>query len=97
MVRELNPIDITSMPELDRLAEEVNRTGRPRRLRRGTEDIAVLIPAAPRTPRRRARQPSRADIDAFLSSAGSWKDADTDKLVADIYESRRTSRPPVEL
>ncbi len=97
MVRELSPIDISAMPELIQLAEEVRSTRLPRRLRRGDEDIAVMVPAAPRPKRRMSKTPTAADIEAFLASAGSWKGVDTDKLVADIYESRRSSRPPVEL
>ena len=45
MARELQPIDISGMPEVARLADEVERTKRPRVLRRGDKDIAVLMPA----------------------------------------------------
>ena len=97
MASERNAVDVSDAPELLRLAEEVHRTRRPCLLRRGDADLAVLVPAPPAR-RRRAAQPSaQEDLDAFLSSAGSWKDVDTDKLIADIYESRRSSRPPVEL
>ena len=42
--------------------------------------------------------PSAAAYAAFQAAAGSWADVDTDKLLADIYESRRLPpRPPVEL
>ena len=41
---------------------------------------------------------SQEDWEVFLSSAGGWSDVDTDKLVEEIYESRRLSaRLPVEL
>jgi hypothetical protein len=42
---------------------------------------------------------SKADHEAFLASLGGWEGpVDTDKLLTDIYESRRIStRPPVEL
>lgn len=48
---------------------------------------------------RRHRPKTEEDRDAFLTSAGSWKDiVDTDKLIEDIYESRRRSiRPRVDL
>lgn len=60
---------------------------------------AVVKPFPTKRARRRGRVITDADYEAFLSSAGSWKGiVDTDKLVADIYESRRlSSRPPVEL
>lgn len=36
--------------------------------------------------------------DAFIASAGSWSDVDTDRLLADIYARRDApSRPPVDL
>ena|SRR5436190_22716760 len=45
------------------------------------------------------RNRRNADREAFLASLGGWKDlVDTDKLVEDIYESRRIStRPPIRL
>lgn len=45
MARELRPIEIGTIPELVRLADEVERTGRPRRLRHGGRDVAMLVPA----------------------------------------------------
>ena len=97
MASELAPIDISSMPDLARLADEVRSTKKTRVLRRNNEDVALLVPATPAKRRRRAKAVSPADDAAFLASAGSWKDADTDALLTDIYESRRSSRPPVEL
>jgi hypothetical protein len=38
--------DITDIPELSRLADEVRATRRPRILRRGNEDVAMLVPLA---------------------------------------------------
>jgi hypothetical protein len=61
-------------------------------------DRVVLKPASATKATRRRRRRTAADYEAFLSSAGSWKDVDTDKLIKDIYESRRiSSKPPVEL
>lgn len=60
---------------------------------------AVVSPVGLTKIRRRRRPKTEADYEAFLASAGGWKDlVDTEKLKADIYESRRiSSRPPVEL
>lgn len=55
MAQELAPIDITNTPDLVRLVEEVQTTRRPRRLRRGDEDVALLMPLAPAPPKRRTR------------------------------------------
>ena len=97
MTNEVTPIDITSMPDVARLAEEVRTTRRPRLLRRNNEDVALLVPTTPAAPHRRRKATPAADDAAFLASAGSWQDVDTDALLTDIYESRRSSRPPVDL
>lgn len=97
MARELKTIDISSVPELLRIVEEAREAREPRLLRRGREDLAILRPVKTAS-KRRKRTKTEADYAAFLSSAGSWKDVDTDRLIRDIYESRRmSSRPPVEL
>ena len=44
MVRELLTVDITSTPELLRLAREVNDSGEPCVLTHGNEKLAVLSP-----------------------------------------------------
>jgi hypothetical protein len=41
MASELTPIDLRSIPELDRLAEQVRVTGKRQRLRRDNEDVAA--------------------------------------------------------
>ena len=98
MARELKTIDVSSIPELLRLAEEVRDTNEPRVLKRDSEDLAILMPASRRRRRRTPRPKTRADYEAFRSAAGSWKDVDTDRLIAEVYESRRrSSRPAVEL
>jgi hypothetical protein len=97
MAKELKAIDVTHRPELLRLAEEVRRTNEPRLLRRDGEDLAVVAPVAPTPKRRRARAKTEADHGAFLASAGSWKDVDVDRFLAENDERRRLStRPPVE-
>ncbi len=97
--RHLKSIDISNGPELLRIVDEMRKSEEPRVLRRDSEDLAILTPVKSVPKRAPKRAKSKADYEAFLSSAGSWKGiVDTDKLVADIYESRRrSSRPPVEL
>ena len=46
MGSELSPIDITDAPELARLVEEVETTGKRRRFTRGGRDVAVLAPVS---------------------------------------------------
>jgi hypothetical protein len=99
MVRELAPVDVTNDPELLRLAEEVRRSGRPRLIRRGGEDLAVLSPVGSVTRRttRKSKTYTRADDEAFLASAGAWTDFDLEEFLKRNEESRTLSRPPVDL
>ena len=57
MAHETMPIDISAIPELVQLVDEVQRTGQPRVLRRADEDVALLTPMTPgaKKPRRRWR------------------------------------------
>jgi predicted PhzF superfamily epimerase YddE/YHI9 len=52
MAAEQQPLDITALPELSRLADEVQQTRQPRVWRRGDRDVAVPVPlvTAVRTP-----------------------------------------------
>ena len=98
MAEHAKSIDISDMPELLRLAEEVHASNEPRMLTRDHEQLAVVMPVGGRSPKRcRGKTPTEADYEAFRSAAGGWKDIDTDQLVENIYESRRISiRPRVD-
>jgi|SRR5436190_23394191 hypothetical protein len=48
MSRHLTPIDISNMPELVRIAEEVEATKTPRALKRDNKTVALLVPTPPR-------------------------------------------------
>ena len=74
MAEEATAIDISSMPEVARLAQEVAKTGRPHVLRQEDRDVAVLSPARPRRGRLKGKAVTQADIDAALSVAGAWRD-----------------------
>ena len=92
------PIDITNMPELVKIAEEVDATKTPRELIRENKPVALITPMTGAKKAKKHRAKTKADYEAFKSAAGGWKDIDTDKLIANIYASRRRSnRPPVEL
>jgi hypothetical protein len=60
MARELTPIDISAMPDLLRIAEEVRDTNQPRLLRRAGEDVAMVTPVKRRSTRARGK-PTSAD------------------------------------
>lgn len=98
MSNDPTPIDLaTAAPELQQLAEEVRTSMRPRSMQKDGEIIAIVMPVASRRVRRREK--TKADEEAFLASAGGWKDlVDTERFKKDNVESRRrSSRPPVEL
>jgi hypothetical protein len=99
MANELKRIDIGNVPELLRIVEEVRSTNEPRVLRRDSEDVAILLPATAARGPLATRPRTKADHEAFLVSAGSWKGSvDAEEFIAYIYERRRSSsRPPVEL
>ncbi|MHB8645147.1 MAG: hypothetical protein ACYDAR_05090 [Thermomicrobiales bacterium] len=78
MIRELEPMDISNVPELLHLAEEVRATRSPRVLRSHDEDLAVLQPIANGRRQRTRRVKTEADYEAFAAAAGSWKDVDVE-------------------
>jgi hypothetical protein len=89
MAKEIRRINIRCLPELLRLAEEARKDNSIFVLVDDEREIARLTPTT--KPRARGGRPSAADIAAFRSAAGSWKDVDVDKFLADNYESRRIS------
>src|SRR5438270_11058289 len=59
------PIDITNIPELVRIAEEVEATKTPRKLVRENKTVAVIMPAKKALPRKK-REKTKADYEAFV-------------------------------
>lgn len=79
-----------------RVVNRVIRERKPVAVEKRGKVIILLMPTRVRPTHRRKNR--TADRRAFLAAAGSWKDMDADKLVADIYSSRkRSSRPVVQL
>jgi hypothetical protein len=67
-------IDISGLPEVARLAEEVRRSRTPRELRRGSEVIARIVPATPlraTVPARRGGRTAEANAGGASPSATS--------------------------
>lgn len=97
MVKERTAVDITTIPELARLAEEVRATGRPVRLRRNGEDIAVLSPAATRA-RRVGRSVTAADMAAAERAFGGWRGiVDAEELKRVLRDLQVDQSPPITL
>ena len=87
MSNTLTPIDISTMPELARIVEEVAATKTPRELKRDNTTVAVLMPVTP------AKQ-AKTVYEASLAAIGSWSDLDADELIAKIYRWREEGSRP---
>ena len=98
MTHEAAGVDITTMPELVRLAHQVLRTRTPMPLEEGGEVVAFLVPPRPRRRRPHVAPPTPAQRKALLSSIGSWKGLlDAEQFKREIKAARSSKRPSVEL
>lgn len=96
MAETLNHISFDEFSaNLTRIFERMIDAGEKIVVETGSGDLVALKPISRVRPRR--RRVTKADEEAFLSSAGGWADVDIDTFLRDIYASRRSSRPPVEL
>src|SRR5579859_3163556 len=99
MTTDPTPIDISNMPDLVRLAEEVEVTKKPRKLIRDRKFVGILLPTGTSLSPKKKRSKPKADYEAFRAAFGSWKDIKTEALLTNIYADRRrtNTRPPVQL
>lgn len=96
MAEEPNPIDISNLPELLRIAEEVRATRRSRLLKRGNESVAIVTPVETRGGR--AKRVTKPDREATLAAAGSWSGlVDAEALKEQIRAERGSDRAPASL
>ncbi|HEX6506494.1 MAG TPA: hypothetical protein VF221_02575 [Chloroflexota bacterium] len=93
MAEQPKSIDISDVPEILRIAEEVRLAGEPRVLQRNGEDLAMVVPLSSGK-RLRFKKPIAADLEAFRSAAGGWADLDTDTLIETIYRARQEGTRP---
>lgn len=95
-MKDHGSIDISDMPEVAKLVEDLRKSDTPRVLRRGDEDVAILTPVT--EPRDKHRKPSDEQIAVARSAAGSWKDFDAEAFIEQVYRDRENGdRPPVKL
>jgi hypothetical protein len=83
------PIDITNIPELVRIAEEVEASNKPRVLKRDNTPIAILTPV-------KKKHPSQAKSEAIketLALAGVWSDLDFEEMLNTLDHIRHDSKP----
>jgi ribosome assembly protein YihI (activator of Der GTPase) len=89
------PLDITNMPDLVRIAEEVKATNKPRVLKRDNTPLAILTPVK----KKQSAQAKRKAIKETLALAGTWSDLDFEKMLDALDHIRHDSKPtpPFEL
>ena len=95
MSRHIIPIDASKLPDLLKVAEEVNNTKTPRLIKRNGESLALLMPAgaAKRThsPQKRTiwthYNPARVKA-ALKQSAGALQGVNREELLSDLAEQR---------
>lgn len=89
--KEAKHIDVSNMPELLELAEEVRNTGKTHVLQRGGEELAQITPVAPRAKSRIKGRPTSADdpiwniVGMAHSSGPGDVSENVDKYLADAY------------
>lgn len=91
MAKEPKRIDISAIPELLSIAEEVRRTNEPRILRQNSGDLAILAPIKPVAKRVAKGKPTSADDPLWklvgIGHSGGPGDvsANKHKYLADAY------------
>ena len=89
------PIDISHIPELVRIAEEVEATNKPRVLKRENTPLAILTPVK----KKQSSQAKSKAVKEVLALAGAWGDRDWNEVEAELDRIRHSSKPtpPFEL
>src|SRR5436305_980313 len=86
------PVDITSFPDLMRIAREVQATKTPHVLKRAQESIAVVMPVATALSKQAEDIWAQYDVkqvrDALQQSAGALTEVDKKILLNDMYAQR---------
>jgi hypothetical protein len=86
----MTAIDISNMPDLLPLVEEVKATKKPRVLKRNGESVAMLMPVGT-TPKRTNK--TKTSIKDALALAGAWRDLPSDKMEEQLDRIRHGSKP----
>jgi hypothetical protein len=77
------------MPELVRIAEEVEATKKPRELRRDNTPIALLTPVK----KKQSSQAKSKTISETLALAGAWGERNWHEVEAELDHIRHSSKP----
>jgi len=95
MSNNLTSIDISNMPDLVRLVEEVETTKTPRQLKRNNQTVAVLMP----TTHVSSKKTDKTSVKKTLALAGAWGERKWNEVEAELDRIRHQSKPtpPFEL
>lgn len=96
MAEQYAAIDITNMPELVGIVEEVRRTNCPRVLRREAQDVAMVMPLPSEIDE--TGSADSTEVAAALAAGGSWAGlVDAEELKAQLHATRGSHRaaPPL--
>src|SRR5258708_31924127 len=91
IMSHLMPIDITNMPDLVRIAEEVEATNKPRVLKRDNTPLAILTPVK----KKQSDQARSKAVKEALALAGAWKDLPSDRMEEELDRIRHKSIIPI--
>ena len=90
--------EITSIDDLRRIAADVQHDNRPRLVSVAGGGNITLAPARKKRRKLTPEEKVKADEEAFLSAAGSWKGLiDPEEFKRQIREGRGSNRPYVEI
>ena len=84
MSSNLTPVDISNMPDLLDLVEEVEATKKPRELMRDNKPVALLTPIVK----------TKEKWEKIKAAFGSWSDLNPDELMANIHRWREEGSRP---
>lgn len=87
-MKDADAINISEMPEVAKLVEQVIESGKPLILCRGEEVVAILAPIGWEESPLRRRNLTDEQIEAARSVAGSWHDFDADAFIERVYRGR---------
>jgi antitoxin (DNA-binding transcriptional repressor) of toxin-antitoxin stability system len=95
MAKRLEEIDVTDLEEVTAIAEEVERTGEPKRLTKGGKDIAIISPVPSR---RRRKTGIITESDPLFSLVGigqSGVPGGFSSRKYDVFREHRRKQPEV--
>ena len=95
--RKSESVEVRDVDDLYRVLKEIRAEDEPLVIQ-GDNGDEIILPPGPRRRAKRRTEEERAKVDeeAFLSSAGSWKDLiDVDEFKRQYKAARGSNRPPV--